>query len=102
MSQDTRPKPTRMTICDLCDQEMDDSENPGESGSLTDGWIAHKVEMPRTSRVWLIWPPAGRDRLMSHTESRRPRNFPRRYDFHAQCILKTIETAVAYRQQGAK
>ena len=102
VSQTTRPKPTYMTVCDFCDQEIDDRGEPGESGSLTNGFIAHKVEMPRTKRVWLIWPPAGRDRLMSWKEKQTPRNSPRRYDFHAQCILTVIEDAIAARSKEPK
>lgn len=53
-----RPKPTLMTVCDLCDKEIAEGR-PDEAGSLTRGWIAHKVEMPRTKRAWLLWPPDG-------------------------------------------
>lgn len=98
MSQRDIPKQVRATVCDLCDEEIPDDGKPGESGSLTHGWIAHKVEIPKTKRVWLSWPPAGRDRLMDWKEKQAPANKPRRYDFHADCILALVEGAIAGRK----
>lgn len=109
MSQTTRPKPTYMTVCDLCDEEIDDERrNPGEAASLTAtapaGSLGHgygpHAEVPKQRRVWLLWPPAGRDRLMPWQEKKHPRNAPRRYDFHAQCILDLVELAVAHRENA--
>ena len=93
MSYTTRPKPTHMTVCDLCDEEIHEGQ-PGESGSLTTGWIAHKVEMPRTKRAWLLWPPDLRKRKWTWEQSQKPENRQRRYDFHADCILRLVEDAI--------
>ncbi|MFG3340553.1 hypothetical protein [Glycomyces sp. NPDC048151] len=96
MTQTHRPKPTFMTVCDLCDEEIPEGR-PDEGGSLTDGWIARKVEMPRTKRVWLLWPPDLRKRRQSWEEQQKPENRQRRYDFHADCILHLVEDAVQQR-----
>lgn len=109
MSAQTRPKPTRMTVCDLCDGEIPDGE-PGERGSLTAGWIAHPVivgDRPtgwrRTMHAWLQWPPAGRERRvplkdrLADPETYRQRT----YDFHADCILRVVEDAIAARKEPA-
>lgn len=96
MSSATRPKATRMTVCDLCDEEILDGQ-PDETGSLTNGYIAHPVNMPKTRHVWLMWPPGGRKRKASYEDKRRdPEQFrERRYDFHAECILRLVEAAIA-------
>jgi hypothetical protein len=93
MTQTHRPKPTFMTVCDLCDEEIPEGQ-PGEGGSLTHGWIAHRVEMPRTKRVWLLWPPGERKRRQTWQEQQKPENRERRYDFHADCILRLVEAAI--------
>lgn len=100
MTQTTRPKPTYMTVCDLCDEEIPKGQ-PGEGGSLTHGFIAHKVQMPRTKWVWLLWPPANRERRMSWEAKQKPENQERRFDFHADCILRLVEDAVQARTEGA-
>lgn len=103
MSTDTRLRPTRMTVCDLCDEEIvNDGNTHGEAASLNvSGSLGHgygpEADVPKQRRVWLYWPPAGRDRLMDWKEKKAPRNAPRRYDFHAQCILDLIELAIAHR-----
>lgn len=96
MSETTRPKPTRMTVCDLCDQELP-KEEPGEGGSLTAGWIDHKVELPRTKIARLIWPPANRELRQTWKERTAPENRKRHFDFHADCILRLVEDAIAAR-----
>lgn len=90
MSRQKRPVPTILLICDLCNEEIDD-EHPGERGSLTHGFIAHKVETPIIKYAYLIWPPAGRDRLKDHKWRSAPENKQRQYDFHADCILRLVE-----------
>ena len=109
MSTDTRPKPTHMTVCDLCDREIPDG-HPGERGSLTYGWLAHKVEMGerptgwrRTLHAWILWPPAERTRLNRYEKLRAdPEQYrQRKYDFHAECILRVVEAAIAERNTQA-
>lgn len=89
MTRETRAVATRVLVCDLCNEQIPEGE-PGETGSITAGWIAHPVT-PTTKRVWLLWPPGGRRRRMDWQESRKPENRHRQYDFHADCILRLIE-----------
>ena len=105
MSTQTRAKPTRMTVCDLCDKEISDTE-PGEIGSLTHGWLAHQVVVgdrptgwQKTLHAWLQWPPAGRERRVSlERRLADPEQYrQRRYDFHAECILRVVEKAIVER-----
>ena len=98
MARTERPKIISMTVCDLCDEEIpNDGYEPGESGSLTHGFIDHKVHTPFTKLARLIWPPAGRDQRRSFEEMGRPENKPRVYEFHAQCIRDLVEAAIADR-----
>jgi hypothetical protein len=92
MSEGTKPTTTRITVCDLCGKEIEGE--PGERGSLTHGFVARRVEMPRTKWAFLNWPPAGRTRRMPWRKQQEPRNQPRTYDFHADCILRLVENAV--------
>lgn len=98
MSTTERPKTTRMTVCDLCDEEIPDG-TPDETGSITAGYIAHPVKTPKTKHAWLRWPPPSRvrrtpwDRRLAQPEEFRERV----YDFHAECVLRLIESAVVTR-----
>lgn len=89
MSRQSRPVPTQLLVCDLCNEEINESE-PGERGSLTHGFIAHKVTS-QTKWAWLYWPPAGRERGKPWEWKRQPENRERTYDFHADCILRLVE-----------
>jgi hypothetical protein len=95
MSRQSRPVPTSLLICDLCNEEID-TEHPGERGSLTHGFIAHKVVVPATKWAWLHWPPAGRERGKPWEWKRQPENRERAYDFHADCILRLVEANLFY------
>ena len=90
MSHQLRPVETRLLICDLCNEPIPDHE-PGERGSLTHGYIAHKAEASRMTWIYLLWPPAGRDRTKSYEWRQQPENRKREYDFHADCILRLVE-----------
>ena len=106
MADVTRPRATRMTVCDLCDKEIPDGE-PSERGSLTHGWLAYPVETGdrptgwrRTTHAWLHWPPSERVRR-TRLEKRMadPEQFRQRtYDFHAECILRLVEEAIEQRK----
>lgn len=93
MSQATRDKPAQVTVCDICDQEIPECTESLDRGSLTHGYIAHKVT-PRTKWAWLIWPP--QDRPGSNKtwqEKQAERKASRTYDFHAECIVKLVQEA---------
>lgn len=93
MSTQSRPIPTRVDVCDLCDQVIPD-DPPDERGSLTWGYIAHRVTA-KTKHAWLSWPPGGRS---TGRNVSRPREPYRHYDFHAECILRLVEEAIAARK----
>lgn len=90
MTYATRPVETHVTVCDLCN-EIIPKDDSNDRGSLTTGYIAHKVEIPKTSWVYLLWPPAGWSRLKSHQEREQPEWKSRQYDFHGHCILDLVE-----------
>lgn len=95
MSDQQRPVETTVTICDLCGEIL--PEHAGdEKGSLTRGWIAHPVNIPKTKRAWLHWPPGNRERL-GWEERQKPENKPRHYDFHADCILQLVEANLTHK-----
>lgn len=97
MSHDTRPKPTLMTICDLCDQEITDHQKT-DSGSLGREY-GRPVTLPRTTYAWLIWPGADRRRRKRHEDLKADGELlDRQYDFHGECILAVVEAAIAERQ----
>lgn len=91
MSRQKRPVETVLRICDLCNGEIPEHLEAGERGSITRGFIAHKVRVPETKWAWLTWPPAGRERRKNWEWSQRPENRPRQYDFHGDCILRLVE-----------
>ena len=100
MARVTRSKPVAMDVCDLCDEELPtDGHEPGEIGTLTRGYGPGPVVLPRTKLARLIWPPAGRDRLMSWKERTAPENQFRVYEFHAQCIRDLVEGAITNRSK---
>lgn len=82
-----------MTVCDLCDKEIPEGQ-PDEGGSLTEGYIAHSVKAPKTRHAWLLWPPPSRKR--NRRADQEPEQY-RRYDFHAECILRLVESAAVTR-----
>lgn len=95
MSRQTRDKPQTVTVCDLCQEEMDESLEPLDRGSLTHGYIAHRVETPRTKWAWLIWPPLDRPGMsVSYQQRQAERKASKHYDFHAECITKLVQEAI--------
>ena len=97
MSRDVRPRPTIMTICDLCDQEIEDRGNPHEFASLTHGYIAGRVQLPETKHVRFWWHPRSWSGSKNTYNDRdvdrngKPVTDRRQYDFHARCILFLVE-----------
>lgn len=71
-------------VCDLCGEEIPEVEDAHLRGSVTSGYIAHKVTN-RTKRAWLKWPP---DAAYLRP---KPEGKPREYDFHGECIVRLVE-----------
>jgi hypothetical protein len=91
VSTESRPVAQLVTVCDLCGETLPDDLDAMERGSLTHGFLSHSVHLGvsgRTKHAWLIWP-------------RRKRLGPAvrevHYDFHADCIGRLVEDAVAAR-----
>ncbi len=90
MSKGTVRRDVGATLCDLCGEEIPENA-PGESGSLTHGWLAHPIT-PETKHAWLRWPSGERLRTLPWEKRRLPENLTRTYDFHAECILRLVES----------
>lgn len=92
MSNQLRPKPTHVVVCDLCGKEIPEYDKQ-EQGGLTYSGYYHggPVIIPKTKKVSFSWPGSERRRKMTYEEERLPENRPRQYDFHAQCILDLVE-----------
>lgn len=101
MSTKQRMAPTMQTVCDLCDKEIVAGPSPREHGSLVGGYLSAPITR-HTKRVWLLWPTpewlrAARDRLGTALRYKE-----RHYDFHAECIVALVESAVAAREAAAR
>jgi hypothetical protein len=96
MTETFRPVSMLVTVCDLCDKVIPKLDTD-EVGSLTYGYLIPKV-LPHTKTVRLLWPPDGRKRRLDWKELQEPENRERRYDFHAQCVLDALETAISARK----
>lgn len=93
MSNRVRPKATRMTVCDLCDEEILEGTYPTDVASVTSGYIAHPFA-EKTKRAWLHWPQ--RDKPMTSYEQNRANEAKRvEWDFHAECLVDALRPLVA-------
>ena len=105
MSSQMRPRETLMTVCDLCDEPIT-TDNHARKASLVHGYggVATPEERARVGWWYLLWHP--RDwpggRAPRWEEGRWPENTYRHYDFHTECILKLVETAIAHRENQAR
>ena len=86
MSYQRRPITTGVTVCDLCNEVIPQATEASEKGSLTHGYLSHTVTA-ETKHAWLIWPRSD------------PRVVEKHYDFHADCIGRLVENAVAERAE---
>ncbi|HLV43713.1 MAG TPA: hypothetical protein VKY39_02055 [Aggregatilineales bacterium] len=94
MSQQTRQKLTRMTVCDLCDEEIPEGTHPMDTASLSHGYIANRVT-ERTKRVWFRWPDLNRSGMSrTREDEKRAREMRVEWDFHAQCALDALRAAI--------
>lgn len=93
MSHAIRPTPTRMLVCDLCDEEIKDQEDGAESrGNVMTGYSPIVQVTNRTRWALLCW---GRSRTRRDEKTVS-------YDFHGRCIAKLVEDAIALRDGGAR
>lgn len=105
MSSQMRPQQTLMTVCDLCDEPIT-SENHARNASLVHGYGSFDgaAGKPKAKAWYLLWNPRNwpGGRAPRWEESRLPENTYRHYDFHTECILKLVETAIAFRENETR
>jgi hypothetical protein len=94
MSGATRDIPQHVTICDLCNDVIDEDEHPMDRASLSHGYIAHKVT-EKTKRVWFRWPDLNRPGFSrTAADERQAREMRVDWDFHAKCVYDVLKAAV--------
>lgn len=92
MSQQSRPRPMRMTICDLCDHEIaSDGSDHDNRASLQHGFRRQTAE---TRALWLRWPRGSWLRTASWEARSAPENQEREWDFHVDCIARLVSDNV--------
>ncbi len=111
MSTAYRDKPQYVTVCDLCDGEIDNGNRHDEWGSLLRGASGPPVT-ERTKTFQLFWPSGSRQRSRAgkpiHGRGNKrgayfdPQYTERQYDFHAECILRLVEHSVALREDSRR
>ena len=89
MAYVTRPKPTSMIVCDLCDEEIAQGEDGGLSrANLMTKYSPIIQATNRWEHLILSW---GRSRT-------RPEERTVSYDFHGKCIAALVEREIAARK----
>lgn len=102
MSQQKRPVQTLLTICDLCEQEINEQQTARRS-SLVHGYGGHP-ERAKATAWYLLWDPRNwpglREPTYEQVRDDQERWGYRHYDFHTECLLKTVEAAIAARKDA--
>ena len=92
MSTQNRPKLTRMTICDLCDEVIPDGTYPNDTASVTNGYLSHPFTQ-KTKWAWLTWPQ--KDKPHTTWEQERENDKIRvEWDFHAECLVDALRRVI--------
>lgn len=100
MSATMVPKPTRITICDICGAEISDyrkSNDPDAYGSIMGA--NGKKATTETKVMRMRWPSSEWFRKADYGERSKPANRQREYDFHGECLLNLVEAAIDLRKQ---
>ena len=96
MSRQSRPVPTLLTICDLCNEEIAE-EQPHRRSSLVHGYGGYP-ERERATAWYLLWDPRnwpGRGEPSYEQCRDNPERWGyRHYDFHTECLLELVEMAI--------
>lgn len=99
MSRQSRPVSTLLTICDLCDEEINEEQSLRKS-SLAHGYGGHP-EREKATAWYLLWNPRdwpGRGEPTYEQQRDNPKRWGyRHYDFHTECLLEAVEAAIAAR-----
>lgn len=105
MSNQTRAIPTPVVVCDLCDEVLKDDGNNLKRASLVHGYGGVPREEKPKARAWhLRWSPSdwtGPHRpTFEEQRANEERYRTRTYDFHAECLLRLVEDAIAAREEA--
>lgn len=95
MSYKTRPKPTGMLVCDLCDEEIDkQADGEWSRGNIICNVSPMAQVTNRTKHALLCWP-----RSRTRRDEERP---AADYDFHGKCIADLVDETIKARAAVAE
>lgn len=101
MSNVRVPKPTTVTICDICGKELPerDSYNVDKEAYSTIGRNQMGKTTTQTKHAKFRWPTTREhDKLPSGEKWKKENNVE--YDFHGECLMNLVEAAVELRLKG--
>jgi len=95
MTYTTRPKPTSMVVCDLCDEEIDPEADGSQGRANLMTRVSPIAQVTESTHHGILsW---GRRRISPEADPMPSAS----YDFHGRCIAELIEREIAIREELA-